>query len=875
MANYLTLVGQLSEAVDQLNQVLQGDENTTVTINGIEQPSVQKKTIEEVNAKVQLVLDAAADIDAVKYATTADGIASGAKYFSVVSDNNEIFLDLYENVAGFAELKKSYPSTNFLTSALSANDTSHAINGFAVNEYVNNKFSTFIDPAKLILVNNDPALVLGNKIRESNGEIISDNTWGMTDLIPISRNTNYEVSGFFSPYGLAGYDSAGNFTESLDSGIDGTQIYVFQATHPNTTHIRVSTPEVSFGDFYLKKLDDTIKKDSLRAELGVPDVAQVIDELEQTSPPSSMAVSQYTSEKITNALIDVMDNARGLFGANDQAFVSGYKSHSITGVVVADQNWSMIDLFAVELGTYEAFGYFDNYGIAGYDEDGNFTESFKVDTNGTQAYTFEITNSLTTKLRVSTFNSKLGDFYLKKIDSTLKINDLKKKLGVVGTLGTVYVAKDGDDGKTGAFNSPKLTISAALELAKNGGVVVIKKGDYHETLNFDLLVSGKITLTTFYTDKVRVMGSDILTNITKTAGRTNIYQAPFTHTISPVGGVVSYGYRIFEDGVPSQLIPQLERHALQRSQKYRLPYSEIKRIEDQGGLAENLDYLDALPTGVSGFWNDGSNIYIVNAAHTDVSASSIHYPVREGSIGALRNGTLDLEVRDIMFMYSSGNGLTPYGFGKFIPWHITILGSHNTGMMDSASHTDGHMIETGGCGRDGIASALYFPTPDDTREKERWNRYSGVWCHDNYDDGYSTHQNGANDVENFLFEYNGDTNYQNVGTTYCTLRYGLSRKSKKGIVINGAAINSHSRHSTTLDAFGVVSEDNHWNYDCISDESTRPAVMNLHNSISRRATGFGYKSSGVNSFGTAYNCKSTDDAVSNDGFIVITDQNLS
>lgn len=110
MANYLTLVEQLSEAVDQLNQVLQGDENTTVTINGQQQPSVQKKTLDEVNAKIQLVLDAAADIDAVKYATTADGIASGAEYFSVVSDNEESYLDLYKNTSGNAVFQKSYPS---------------------------------------------------------------------------------------------------------------------------------------------------------------------------------------------------------------------------------------------------------------------------------------------------------------------------------------------------------------------------------------------------------------------------------------------------------------------------------------------------------------------------------------------------------------------------------------------------------------------------------------------------------------------------------------------------------------------------------------------------------------------------------------------
>jgi lysophospholipase L1-like esterase len=110
MSEFLTLTSQLSTAVDQLNQVLQGDENTTVMINGEEKPSVQKKALDEVTARVQLVLDAAADIDAVKYGSIQDGVASGSEYFSVVSDQNKTYLDLYKNESGNAVLITSYPS---------------------------------------------------------------------------------------------------------------------------------------------------------------------------------------------------------------------------------------------------------------------------------------------------------------------------------------------------------------------------------------------------------------------------------------------------------------------------------------------------------------------------------------------------------------------------------------------------------------------------------------------------------------------------------------------------------------------------------------------------------------------------------------------
>ena len=117
MSNYLTLVEQLSTTVDQLNQVLQGDENTTVMIDGEEKPSVQKKALDEVTARVQLVLDAAADIDAVKYPSTAAGIAAtpDGQFFSVVSASESRYLDLYQNENGVAVFKKSYPSNQAIT----------------------------------------------------------------------------------------------------------------------------------------------------------------------------------------------------------------------------------------------------------------------------------------------------------------------------------------------------------------------------------------------------------------------------------------------------------------------------------------------------------------------------------------------------------------------------------------------------------------------------------------------------------------------------------------------------------------------------------------------------------------------------------------
>jgi hypothetical protein len=116
MSEFLELTGDLKQSVEQLNQVLQGDENSTVNINGVEKPSITKLIIDTLNSIVQLVTDAAADIDAVKYETTSAGLAAttSGQYFSVVSGDDKAFLKLYKNDSGTAKYEKTYPNDKAL-----------------------------------------------------------------------------------------------------------------------------------------------------------------------------------------------------------------------------------------------------------------------------------------------------------------------------------------------------------------------------------------------------------------------------------------------------------------------------------------------------------------------------------------------------------------------------------------------------------------------------------------------------------------------------------------------------------------------------------------------------------------------------------------
>ncbi|MBB1422647.1 hypothetical protein H5200_12025 [Pseudoalteromonas sp. SG43-7] len=138
MSDFLELTDQLRASVEQLNQVLQGDENTTVTINGEEKPSINKLIIDTLNSVVQLVTDAAADIDAVKYETTAAGIAAttNGQFFSVVSADDDAFLKLYKNNAGVAEFSKKYPNDKALDALYSTIVDEFFVNYVAAGDFI-------------------------------------------------------------------------------------------------------------------------------------------------------------------------------------------------------------------------------------------------------------------------------------------------------------------------------------------------------------------------------------------------------------------------------------------------------------------------------------------------------------------------------------------------------------------------------------------------------------------------------------------------------------------------------------------------------------------------------------------------------------------
>lgn len=113
MASYFELVDKLQTQIDALDIILGGHDRQTVIVAGQVKNSISKQFAESLATAVQLAVDAAGDIDAVRYSSTSVGMqnTSYGQYFSVVSGNDEEYLRLYKNDnGGLYDTGKIYPT---------------------------------------------------------------------------------------------------------------------------------------------------------------------------------------------------------------------------------------------------------------------------------------------------------------------------------------------------------------------------------------------------------------------------------------------------------------------------------------------------------------------------------------------------------------------------------------------------------------------------------------------------------------------------------------------------------------------------------------------------------------------------------------------
>ena len=300
------------------------------------------------------------------------------------------------------------------------------------------------------------------------------------------------------------------------------------------------------------------------------------------------------------------------------------------------------------------------------------------------------------------------------------------------------------------------TIQAGINAAKPFGTVIVRAGDY-----------APFSITGFYGrilayrgERVRVIGGTVLTGVTKSAGYSYVYQAPWA---------TAPGHYLWEHDTPdaATLISAGERHPLQRGLANRLPSTRLLPMESIAAVEAST---------VPAWYHDGATLYFRTSDGLAPGARQIIVPAITSTAYSCVIGGAGDEVVDI-------NGITTmYGYNGFRLVGCSSVRLANCDALCSAS--DGISVydtpavelaqcRAGGSGNDGTNG---HPLTASTHNAPLNFRVIDSWCHDNWDDGDSLHERCVGSYVGGLYEYNGSGIATAVGA-HVTMIGGLVRKN--------------------------------------------------------------------------------------------------
>lgn len=396
--------------------------------------------------------------------------------------------------------------------------------------------------------------------------------------------------------------------------------------------------------------------------------------------------------------------------------------------------------------------------------------------------------------------------------------------GSVSGSKTVYVDQSGSDDGTGAPSSPFKTINRALsEIQAGGGIVELGGGDYREAV----VASSPehVWIRSKQGERANIFGSEQLV-VTKTAGYTQVYQAPLA--AKPVGMGAPRGLPvIFEWGTPSKPIPADERHPAQRGRSHRLPYTEMFE-------AESLAALDTVD-GLGKWWWDAGVIYF--AATDGGDAREGRYEARARRAFAQGAGGLRLSRVDVYFSSSYG---ASFGGDLAVTEDVRVLGSFHNGFYHSSGVWHSFRDEAGGNGNDGFNGTVTNRVGeyDDSGDRITAFLYD-PYGHDNGDDGTSYHYRSDQTLYGGLFEHNTKADVVHVTGASVTCFDTVVRGGIHGFYTSSAPDNDLSRVVTSLRCVGTVAINNQYSYRAGSG-----CYMECSNAVAVNPSVRGYAQSG-------------------------------
>lgn len=437
--------------------------------------------------------------------------------------------------------------------------------------------------------------------------------------------------------------------------------------------------------------------------------------------------------------------------------------------------------------------------------------------------------------------------------------------GGMGLPDVVYVdAVNGDDTNPGTTEGAALATFAAAFSKTGVDTTIILIGDTTERLNIKTKSNQR---------SVRLIGKRGLVNRiicgtkidsgTLVAGTTNVYQTPLS-SFSTVARFQLFQHEVFDE---STLIPDNERHPLQRGKTYRCDSTKITRVGS----------LDAVKTseGYTFFYDTGAQmLYVKIKEGTTLAANPVYIPGGSGIFG--NDGSVAFEMVNIECWY--GSILLEYCHGgRAIDCAAKYALGDGAWSWDAAIGVELIRCEAAralSSSTTGNGFNANSTTTDPALAKHTVATMIDCWAHDNNDSGYSDHERCETTIIGGLFEYNVRGGITTAYGGHDTIYNAYCRKqTDNGIALVRSAKAEEGVRGSQIFAIGCICENNKVNYYLSGDRSgTDENFGKFVNCVSLNAH-YGYFC-GTNSRIELSNCTDSGSSTAKSGNVIVNNAAL-
>lgn len=464
----------------------------------------------------------------------------------------------------------------------------------------------------------------------------------------------------------------------------------------------------------------------------------------------------------------------------------------------------------------------------------------------------------------------VGDNYLTKGEinklSEWERQSIKHRTTVNTTAAVVYVdAVNGNDTNPGTTESTALATFAAAFSKTGVDTTIILIGDTTERLNIKTKSNQR---------SVRLIGKRGLVNRiicgtkidsgTLVAGTTNVYQIPLSSFLN-ADRFQLFQHEVFDE---STLIPDNERHPLQRGKTYRCDSTKITRVTSLDDVKASEDY--------TFFYDkDAQMLYVKIKEGTTLATNPVYIPGGSGISG--NDGSVAFEMVNIECWYGSislrfchgGRAIdcaAKYAFGGGAwSWEaaigVELIRCEATRAFSGSSTGDGFNAHS--------------TTAGPALAKHTVATMIDCWSHDNNDDGYSDHERCETTIIGGLFEYNVKAGLTPAFGCQDTIYNAYCRKQvNNGIALVGGATAEEGGRGSQIFVIGCICENNKNNFYVSGDKSVNDENFGKFvNCISLNGTQYGYLC-GNNARVELNNCMDSGSPTAKSGNIVVNNAAL-